>query len=42
MNETFALGLQTAVFGLSGVFAVLIIFYLMTKLMMTVFTEKDK
>lgn len=34
MGETFQLGLLASVYGLSGVFAVLILFYIITKLMM--------
>ncbi len=34
MGHTFQLGLIATVYGLSGVFAVLILFYILTKLMM--------
>ena len=38
MNETIIQGLKATGYGMSGVFLVLILFYLLTKLMMAVFS----
>lgn len=37
MSETLKLGLIATVYGMAGVFAVLILFYLLTKVMMSLF-----
>ncbi len=38
--KVFMQGVEVAVWGLAGVFAVLILFYISTKLMLKVFKEK--
>jgi len=40
--ENFYLGLQVSVYGLSGVFIVLILFYLVTKLMLTISNKMEE
>lgn len=42
MDNLISLGLQAAVYGLAGVFVVLILFYLMTKGMMVFFENREK
>jgi hypothetical protein len=42
MNELVRLGLITSGYGLTGVFIVLILFYIMTKLLVWVFQKKSK
>lgn len=42
MNETILKGLQATGYGMSGVFLVLILFYILTKLLMTVFSNFPK
>lgn len=39
MGETFRLGLMASAYGLIGVFAVLILFYLMTRGLMKFFSK---
>lgn len=39
MGETFRLGLIASAYGLTGVFTVLILFYLMTKGIMKIFNK---
>lgn len=42
MDNLISLGLQAAVYGLAGVFVVLILFYVMTKGMMVFFENREK
>lgn len=37
MSETLNLGLMATVYGMAGVFAVLVLFYILTKVMMHLF-----
>jgi hypothetical protein len=41
MNETIRLGLIASGYGIAGVFAVLILFYLLTKLLIGIFAKKQ-
>jgi len=41
-NHLISLGLQASLYGLAGVFIVLILFYLMTKGMMVFFENREK
>jgi hypothetical protein len=40
MNETLRLGLTASGYGIGGVFAVLILFYLLTKVLIGIFAKK--
>lgn len=42
MSNTLYLGLIASLYGIGGVFSVLILFYLVTKLLMFIFTRKAK
>lgn len=41
-NNMISLGLQASLYGLAGVFFVLILFYVMTKAMMAFFENREK
>jgi Na+-transporting methylmalonyl-CoA/oxaloacetate decarboxylase gamma subunit len=39
-KELFSIGLQVTLYGLCGVFSVLILFYFITKIMVSVFSKR--
>ncbi len=41
MDNLISLGLQASIYGLAGVFIVLILFYVMTKAMMVFFENRE-